>query len=1177
LALRLTHIKIAGFKSFVDPTHIALPGQLVGVVGPNGCGKSNVIDAVRWVLGESSAKHLRGETMQDVIFNGSGQRKPVNRASVELVFDNSLGKASGPWSRYTEISIRRVLERQGDSTYYINNIAVRRRDVADIFLGTGLGARAYAIIEQGMISRIVDARPEELRVFLEEAAGVSKYRERRRETENRLEDTRENLLRVEDIRRELETQVTRLEEQAAAAERYRSLEADIQRSQCLLWTMRRREAGALRTRLAGELDQTATDLDVATTALRSTEAALETARVAHYAAGDALHEAQGALYEVNAEFSRIEQQLQFARANRNRGEARKRELEDLIVRELGRAGEVRATAQSVDGELEFARERAEESALTVEACRDALPEANERQRCARTELEQVRAAIGGAQRDAELARTRRDQSERLLRQWQTREERLHADLSAIQAPEDEEVALLRQEHESLEGQMAGLSEQQESLRQRQPVLETAFRDATRVVDAARTRLASLEARRQALVGLQQQVGASEQMSGWLGQHGLDRAARLWERVEVASGWEDAVEAVLRERLNAVALDDPSRLQDWFGASPPGKLAMVRPGLAGSQESGVVPVGCRAIGELVTPRDPGAGAAVQEWLWGVWAAPSAAVALAASQALRWGEIVVCPEGHVFTAHSIGFHAPDSEIHGLLERKREIETLERTLPDVEDELLRHRAAASAAEQELADCRARVEALRAELARLAQRRHEAGLAHLRAAQQADRARERREQIRRELDEIVLERDRELAALDEAGQDLERAQDAGLALGEALERAQSRFAEAEAGLASARERISAAERDAQEAQFEVRGLEARLRELQRSAASIDDSLARARQSLEQAQGDLAAVDEAPLEAQLGSILERRQARETALGAGRDALAEAERRLRELDEQRAGLQRRLDPLQGRIGDLRLKEQEARLAEENFARLLEEARADEQALASLLEKAPRPGTLQSDINRLQAELAALGAVNLAALEELRKTTERKAFLDAQSADLAEAVATLEDAIRRIDRQTRELLKGTFDQVNTYLGEMFPQLFGGGEARLVMTGEEILDAGVQIIARPPGKKNASIHLLSGGEKALTAVSLVFSMFRLNPAPFCLLDEVDAPLDDSNTGRFCQLVRRMSDHTQFIFISHNKITMELAEQLIGVTMPESGVSRVVAVDIEEALRMREDQAA
>lgn len=1177
--VRLSHIKLAGFKSFVDPTHIALPGQLVGVVGPNGCGKSNVIDAIRWVLGESSAKHLRGETMQDVIFSGSGERRPSNRASVELVFDNALGKTAGAWANYAEIAIKRVLERHGDSSYYINNVSVRRRDVADIFLGTGLGARAYAIIEQGMISRIVEAKPEELRVFLEEAAGVSKYRERRRETENRLDDARDNLRRVEDIRSELGQQVERLGEQAIAAERYRTLEVGIQRNQWLLWAIRRRDAGGQRVRLGQEIEQVILDLERTTAGLREAESIVETARTAHYAAGDAVNAAQGGLYEANAEFSRVEQQLQFLRTSRTRGEARRRELEDQIARDTRQRDDLAADLEACQGDLERALEAAEQLAEAALESEAALPHAEDAFREARARLDRVRQDLAQAQRQREVAMARRDQADRALSQIRARRGRLEDELASIGVPDQEELDDLAREREAADEEIRAQRERQSALEDSIPGLEADARTVARNLGETTRRLASLEARRHALVGLQQQVGSSEQMGAWLGRHGLGEAGRLWQKVRVAPGWEAAAESLLRERLNAVALGDMSVLADWFGTAPPGKLSVYQPAPAPSNPVAVepAPAGCRRFTEVVSSDDPGVRAALVDWLGGVWVADSAAEGFAAAGVLPPGQVVVSPEGHHFTAHSVGFHAPDSEIHGLLARKQEIASLEVDIPVAQAELEDLRDRQVAADLALRDCRTEVDRVRRHGNALAQGRHEAELAYVRAAESSARTRNRRSQIELELSELGLDEEREHEILSRSLSDIEVSAEAADSLVQQHVAADESFRSGELTLARERERASAADRQRQEAQFEVRGLEARAGELGRSLAALRERLDRAGTSLADAQAELASADEGPLAEALGAALDLRQQREAALAAARDGLADAERVLRTADEQRVKLERQIEPLRTRLGDLRMREQEARLAEENFANLLADARANEDELAVLLEKPPRPGALQSEIGTLQQELAALGAVNLAALGELDKAKERKGFLDAQWTDLTEAVATLEDAIRRIDRETRERLKGTFDQVNTNLGEMFPQLFGGGEARLVMTGEEILDAGVQIVARPPGKKNASIHLLSGGEKALTAVSLVFALFRLNPAPFCLLDEVDAPLDESNTGRFCDLVRRMSAQTQFVFISHNKVTMALAEQLIGVTMAEQGVSRVVAVDIEEALRLQQDQAA
>ncbi len=1175
--MRLTHIKLAGFKSFVDPTHIALPGQLVGVVGPNGCGKSNVIDAVRWVLGESSARHLRGESMEDVIFNGSGDRRPANRASVELVFDNSLGRAAGAWSQYAEISIKRVLERDGQSAYFINNTAVRRRDVTDIFLGTGLGARAYAIVEQGMISRVVEARPEELRVFLEEAAGVSRYRDRRKETEARLEDTRENLLRVDDIRGELKAQIAHLEAQAEAAERYRDIEARLRRTQQLLWATRRNDAAAARLKAAREIDALTVQIEQSGAALRESDSRIESLREAHYAAGEAVHAAQGRLYETNAELARAEQELQFLRASRDRALARR----DAFASQIS---EQAARRDQLHGALDHARlQRASAEAASAQrteaaaAAREALPAAEHAYREARARADSAQQALAEARGEREVATTRRGHAERVRAQLEARRQRLSQELLATVLPDAGEVQRLRAQRSDLEAQLAAQRASQQGLEAALPAREAHLQQLAHRAQDLQQRRAALEARRHALASLQQQVGTSEQMNAWLGQHGLSDRVKLWQKVRVRPGWEAALEAVLRERLNAIQVDDPVTLSDWFGASPPGKLSVYRADAGGGAAALLpAPAGLERLLDYVETDDPGAREVLHEWLEGVFAAPSVAMAQAAAAGLGAGQAVVSREGHLFTRRSAGFYAPDSEIHGLLERKREIEQLDGELPPLEVQWDEARRDLAAGQAELAEHRKAIERLRASCAELAQQRHAVELEEVRAAQAYEQASNRRARIERELAAIEAEHVAESEALSAAITTLEALEQRLGTLEATLSRAQQHYRAADEQLAGARELAADTERRARDSVFEARALGARIAELETAGAAANDAIERARQGLGEAEQEALGFEEGPIAQRMDAVLSARRGCEQTLAGLRDALAEAEAAMRGAQQQRLAVEQGIEPLRNRLGEQRLKEQEARLAEENFASQLAETHADEAALAEGLAGAPRPGTLQGDIARLSEQLAALGAVNLAALEELGSARERSGFLDAQSADLNEAMSTLEDAIRRIDRETRERLQATFEAVNRNLAELFPVLFGGGEARLVMTGEEILDAGVQIVARPPGKKNASIHLLSGGEKALTAMSLVFSLFRLNPAPFCLLDEVDAPLDDSNTVRFCDLVRTMAEHTQFIFISHNKITMELARQLVGVTMPEPGVSRVVAVDMEEALRMREEKA-
>jgi chromosome segregation protein len=1179
--VRLTQINLAGFKSFVDPTRIPTPGQLVGIVGPNGCGKSNIIDAVRWVLGETSAKHLRGETMQDVLFNGSGQRKPVNRASVELLFDNSLGKAAGQWSQYAEISIKRVLQRDGDSAYYINNSHVRRRDIADIFLGTGLGARAYAIIEQGMISRVIEAKPEELRVFLEEAAGVSKYRERRRETELRLKDTRENLLRVEDIRQELDKQLEHLQGQAEVAKQYHALQAELSTTQGLMWLTRRNEAAAARARHAREIERLGVELEAETAKLRDAENRLESLREEHYRASDQMHSAQGALYESNAEVARLEQQIAHVRENRERIE---HQISTLKA-QLAHAESQLASAQTNLDEWRARSSESEERLAAVEnelaAEREKLPVAEEAYRASNNRRDELQRGLARSEQALHVEQTKIDHAARVIDQLTQREERLREEQAGLPAPDEAALERLGEEarglEEELHAQRAGLAEKEAEL----PQLEQALRGRIEALDSANQRLTVVDARITALRQLQDRIARGAELEGWLAARQLDSAPRLWQGITIEPGWEDALEAVLRERLNGIVLDDVARSAEWSSETPPGKLTAVEAGAPQSAVSANPPVnslaGLEPLQRYVTFRDLRLEPVLAEWLHDVFVLADSAAGLSLRSALPAGGLLVTREGHIYTRHSVSFHAPDSELHGVLSRQREIEELEARLAGEREARGGLESSVAAAEQEIGRHRAQLSELRENVTQVQQRHHALQMDALRLSEQARRLTQRGEQIALELSEIGEHIENETAQRDAGAARLANLQQESVRAAEELTLATDLYRRSESVLKLQREQLQRVQHAQQEALYQSRTAQAKIGEIENSIRLLTEQAGSLTEQLRSQEDALAGCDETPWQTQLQQALQVRSEREQALAGARDALEGMESRVKEVEQERMAAEQRLDPLRNRTNDVRLKEQEARLTEEQFAQHLAESGADEAQLQSVLEKGTRSGALNNEILRLNEAIAALGAVNLAALEELETSQQRKSYLDAQSQDLNEALATLEDAIRRIDRETRERLQATFDEVNNHFGKMFPALFGGGNAKLVLTGEEILDGGVQVIAQPPGKKNTSIHLLSGGEKALTALSLVFSMFQLNPAPFCLLDEVDAPLDDYNTQRYCDLVRKMSESSQFLFISHNKITMEMANQLLGITMQEPGVSRVVAVDIEEAMKLTEEAAA
>ena len=1173
--MRLTQIKLAGFKSFVEPTVIPTPSQLVGVVGPNGCGKSNIIDAVRWVLGETKASELRGESMQDVIFNGSGNRKPAARASVELVFDNSEGRAVGQWSAYSEIAVRRVLTRDGTSSYFVNNQQVRRRDIHDIFLGTGLGARGYAIIGQGMINRLIEARPEELRVFLEEAAGVSRYKERRRETENRLGDTRENLTRLEDILRELATQLEKLESQAEVAQRYRALQQEGEQKQQMLWLLKENAAREEQKSHFLAIEQAQTELEGAIAGLRAGESALESRRQAHYAAADAVHAAQGRLFEAGAQVSRLEAEIRHVVDSRNRVQARRGQLQTQMQEWADQQAHCAEQLAQAEIELEEAAVRTEEARARADEAVTNLPDIEARVRAASAARDDMRSALARVEQNLALAAQSQRDADRQVAALEQRRERLELELRALDAPDPANLERLAGDLVVIEEQVQEAQAQLAELEERLPALDEQRRAAQATAQEESQTLARLEARLSALTKLQSDVQSQGALQPWLEKHELGSLGRLWQKVHIESGWETALEAVLRERLAALELRQLDHARAFASDPPPARLAFYQ--LPGAEPAPPSAPGHTPLTSLLRLSDPDLRSLLNDWLRDVYLAPDVATALAQRRDLPPTALFVVKEGHLVDRHGLRFYAPDSEQAGLLARQQEIENLQRELKArqlIADQATGAVARAEAAWQQVSQA---MPPARIRVGEQTRRLHDVQLEHSRLSQQARQSGERAGRIHEELAEIAVQVEELHASREEAETRFE-------SLDIELAEHQERFAEAQLSgedLANkaelARQQLRERERAVQESEFAERALQARIADLNRNMQLASDQARRAGDELEGLQGELFELDASAAQAGLQDALERRAECEETLRVARIELDNLAASLRAADEERVTLERSLEPRRARIMELQLQEQAARLSVEQFAEQLDAARVDRDGLRALLEQQPpewqRVSWLQSEVQRISRQIEGLGSVNLAALDELAAARERKAFLDAQHQDLCTAIETLEDAIRKIDRETRELLQETFDTVNGHFGQLFPRLFGGGEAKLIITGEEILDAGVQVMAQPPGKRNSTIHLLSGGEKALTATALVFALFKLNPAPFCLLDEVDAPLDDANTERYANLVSSMSEQTQFLFISHNKIAMQMARQLVGVTMQEQGVSRIVAVDIDSAMQLAE----
>ncbi|AQZ99224.1 chromosome segregation protein SMC [Comamonas kerstersii] len=1171
--MRLNSIKLSGFKSFAEPTNFMLPGQLIGVVGPNGCGKSNIMDAVRWVLGESKASELRGESMQDVIFNGTTHRKPASRSSVELVFDNSDHRAGGQWGQFTEIAVKRVLTRDGNSSYFINNQPVRRRDVQDVFLGTGLGPRAYAIIGQGTISRIIESRPEELRLFLEEAAGVSKYKERRRETENRLSDTRENLTRVEDILRELNANLDKLEKQAEVAARYNELQASVTLKQHQLWFLKKQDAEGDLTKIRQEGLQAVNELEARMAEIRHIEADLEAVRQAHYEAGDKVNQAQGRLYEATAEVGKLEAEIRYVVEGRQRVEQRLQQLAEQIAQWAQRKEDAEVELEHLAENGMDAEEQAEMLAAQLEEQSMRLPDLEDALRAAQNKANEQRQQVVQVQQQIQVLAAEQRSINEQTRQHESRLERLRNDRNALATPDEARLQQVSAQYEDAaemaEMAEAALMELQDSV----PQLDDERRQRQQALNQETARQAELAARMEALKALQEKVKTDGKLQPWLAKHGLDGLQGLWTRIAVEPGWENALEAALRERMGALEISRLDMVRGFLGAgakdAPPARLAFYsKPEGSLSLSSNGLPL----MAELLRVGDAGLKALLTEWLAGCYTAQSLDEALSHRAQLKAGETIYVPTGHAVTAHSVSFFAQDSEQSGLLARAQEIEHLEKELRAQALISEEARTALVRAEAAYADASQRLVSARREASEAKQSAHELQVEMLRLTQQAEQARARTAQIEADVAEVQAALDdlQERAVAAEA-----RFEELDMQLADSQElhaQLDEKVIEAERKLAESREQLRALERKAQEATFSQRSMQARQAELQRTLETAEQQTKALLEERERAYAEQSRLNDAAAQGGLQDALALKMEREQAVAAARSEYEDLTNKLRASDERRTQIERALEPMRARITEFQLKEQAAALGSAQYEQQLAEAGADLAAVAqSILEGNVKLHGLQSEIDRLHREIAALGAVNLAALEELQLARERKVFLDAQVADLTEAMTTLENAIKKIDNETRDLLSATFNTVNTHFGRMFPELFGGGQAKLIMTGDEILDAGVQVMAQPPGKKNQTIHLLSGGEKALTAIALVFAIFQLNPAPFCLLDEVDAPLDDANTERYAKLVASMSRGTQFLFISHNKIAMEMAQQLIGVTMQEQGVSRIVAVDMESALSM------
>ncbi|MCC7515886.1 MAG: chromosome segregation protein SMC [Pseudomonadales bacterium] len=1164
--MRLKHVKLAGFKSFVDPTTATFPSNLTAVVGPNGCGKSNIIDAVRWVMGESSARNLRGEAMTDVIFNGSNNRKPAGQASVELIFDNSDHKLVGEYAAYNEISIRRVVTRDGQSQYFLNGTKCRRRDITDIFLGTGLGPRSYSIIEQGMISRLIEAKPEELRVFIEEAAGISKYKERRRDTESRMKRTRENLERLTDIREELERQLSHLQRQAAAAEKYGVYKEEERLLKAQLAVLRWKK-------LDGEVSQRSQlirELEIQVEALVTEQVAIDT-RIEKLRADfteqtDRLNAVQARFYASGSEVERIEQTIRF---NQERAHNLRNDLAQtdssisestlLLTQDEEKIALWRSELEELSPELEMGRES--ELELT-----ELLSQAEQAMQQWQQEWDEFNQAAHAPRQEVEVQQSRLLHFEKSLARMNERIERLEQEKrNLIQGPEEQEILQLREQLAELDA----LAEERQAQLDELLALISALRDSNvqrvQSLDEARLQMQTLAGRQASLQALQQAAlgNTNEGINDWLVAQQLDNRPRVADGLRVNAGWETAVETVLGSYLQAVCVDSIDALAQQLTNIQQGSLMLLAPNTT------TVSAGASSwLQQQVSGVD-----AVNTLLAGVHCAETLEAALAMRSQLAAGESVVTREGIWLGSNWLRV-ARDTDVNsGVLARKAELEVLTEELAQWQQRVEQLDGELQASRAGLAEKEAQLELTRRELGDLT-RKHGETRAQLSAREaRVEQMLTRRDALAQEISEIHEQLSVEKESQAEARAILETAIESMERDTQQRENLLNVRDKNRQALDDARQKTQHQRNRAHELAMREQSLRAQLDAMSVSVARLQQQVAALQERRIQLRESLEHNDDPneELKLQLEEKLQQRLLIEDELKDVRIVRDEVEHDLRQAEQGRSHADRNTQAARSRLEQERIAAQEAQVRRKALDEQLDETQFDRSQLMQELPEDISEERWVADLEQLSVRIARLGPLNLAAIDEYKSQSERKTYLDAQNDDLQEALQTLENAIRKIDRETRTRFKETFDSINSGFQELFPRVFGGGHAYLEMTGEDLLDTGVSIMARPPGKRNSTIHLLSGGEKAMTAIALVFSIFRLNPAPFCILDEVDAPLDDANVGRYSKMVAEMSEKVQFIFITHNKGTMEVAHQLMGVTMHEPGASRLVSVDVNEAVEL------
>ena len=1163
--MRLSQIKIAGFKSFVDPTKIQFPADITGIVGPNGCGKSNVIDAVRWVMGESSARHLRGESMEDVIFSGSSGRKPVGQASVELIFDNSDGRVKGEYAQYSEISVKRLATRAGQSKYFLNNTRCRRRDIADIFLGTGLGPRSYSIIEQGMVSRVIDAKPEELRVYLEEAAGISKYKERRRETETRIRHTRENLDRLNDLIEEIEKQLARLERQAKTAERYKILKQDQRQLEAENLLLQKKsydgdiEAG---DRKLAAMENT---LQERIAEFRNTEAKIEACRAQLTEATDEHNKIQGEYYRLGSDITTHEQSIQHQNTLREHSQRELQNLERSLSESERAINTDSERLTQLTAEIEKLKPQFEVEQSSLASNESAAAQAEAEMNQWQEQWDSFRREFHKVHESAQIENRGIEHIERQIRHSEQRREKLQNEVNQLDSSVFEreireletQIEGINQEHVATLSQVQNQGDEIQQLRGLISEQSSQLDDKRGEVQTMKGRLASLEA-------LQQNVLAesSEEIKQWLSQHRIENTRRLTELLKVRNGFEKAAEIVLGPFLGAYCISPEHSIPYQLVENRTLALFEKR-----AESKAVTRDWPRLIDYVDCEVD------LSGLLHQVYVCANDEEVSQKKPQLVGSESLVTADGVWFGSNWVLQVGDDDEHSGMLEREAEIKSIRTGVDDITQNALALKSRMEGDRMRLQEAEKKWDEDQRLLSALQKQSSELQNQITQRRGRVDQTQSRHNQLMKELSEVAEQHEKfasELTANSTKRNELLTAIE-GLSIREKelLAQKQSRqnkLTSCRNELQQNRDRFHQVQMKLQSHESENKATISNIERMNQQTAqfrerqiSLNDAVAKAIEPVKS------------LQAELQTLLESRRGSEKRLGDSQEKVTGLDTEQRQLESARNNNQQHVDEARSQLETSRMQGQELKVRAKTIEEQLQRSGHDLVKLRDELDETATLTEWQQKLEAINHRIDRLGPINLAAIEEQKEQAERKDYLDTQKADLLAALETLESAIRKIDRETRDRFKETYEHVNSRMSERFPKLFGGGEAHLELTENDLLNTGVIIMARPPGKRVTNLQLLSGGEKALTAVALIFAIFELNPSPFCMLDEVDAPLDDANVGRFCSMVEEMSEQVQFIMITHNKITMELAQNLNGVTMHEPGVSRLVSVDVSEAAEL------